>query len=304
MLQAIRKIYRSIIPQELRRNVALQQWETKKQKLREEILRYYESVNASELNNEQKVAIEYLRTKPLHVFPSSFAERYNKSKVEVLHDASLNLRYVMFEGKRIYYKRGWSNERVKDYYNGLLQEQDVESPHRYLTKSFNISPNDSVADVGAAEGIFALSIVEKVERVYLFETDNEWLEALRATFKPFEHKVEIIHQAVSDHNDDKNTTLDSYFNTKQLDFIKIDIDGGERAALNGAQKLLSSNLNLKIALCAYHNQSDKAEFTELFKKNAFHVETSSGYMIFYFDKTLAPPYFRRGVLRALKRKLD
>ena len=300
MLQVIRRIYRSIVPQDVRRNRALQQWEIRKEKLRNEVLRYYES-RYDELNLELRAAVDFLRTNPLGVFPSSFAAKYHSESVDVLFDDVCELRYVMCNGYKLYYKRGWSEARIRDYHNGLLQEQDIESPHRYLTNAFDVSSDDVVTDVGAAEGIFALSIIDRVKQVYMFETDEGWLEALRETFKPFGDKAVIIHQAVSDRNDANHTTLDSFFENKQLDFIKMDVDGGERAALRGASRLLSTNASLRVALCAYHNQQDEEEFTQLLQQHNFKVEAANGYMIFYFDKTLAPPYFRRGVLRATKK---
>jgi FkbM family methyltransferase len=38
------------------------------------------------------------------------------------------------------------------------------------------------------------------------------------------------------------TTLDKYWNSvRRIDFIKIDIEGAEEAALNGANNILSEN---------------------------------------------------------------
>ena len=300
MLETVKRIYRSLLPQDMRRDIALRNWETEKQKLRTRIIAHYKTVDQSTLNNELKAAVQFLRTNPLDVFPYPFAAKYKVENLNVLFDDECKLRFVMFNGFRLYYKRGWSEARIKDYHNGLLQEQDIESPHRYLTKAFDVSSNDVVADVGAAEGIFALSVIDRVKQVFMFETDEGWLEALHETFKPFKEKAIIIHQAVSDRNDEKHVTLDSFFESKQLDFIKMDVDGGERAALRGAETLLSSHQNRKVALCAYHNQNDEEEFTALLQQHRFNVEAADGYMIFFYDKTLAPPYFRRGVLRAVR----
>jgi 16S rRNA C967 or C1407 C5-methylase (RsmB/RsmF family) len=296
MLQSVKNIYRTVLPESVRRNIALQQWERKRKLLRDEILKYYS--DKSNLNDELQGAINYLQQNPLSVFPNEFEKKYNSSDVQVLFDDDVKLSYVMFESKRLYYKRKWSKKRIQEYHNGLLQEQDIASPHRYLTDSFNVGANDLVADVGAAEGIFALQIVQRVKHVYVFEADAEWKEALQETFKPYGERVTIVYQVVSNEDDDKHVSLDKLFADKQIDFIKMDVDGGEANVFKGADKLLSGKRKMKVAVCTYHNQNDEATFTTLLTQNGFDVEVSNGFMIFYFDKNLAPPYFRRGLLRA------
>ena len=53
-----------------------------------------------------------------------------------------------------------------------------------------------VVDIGAADGNFGLSIIEKVSKLYLFEPQKSWHKALQATFKPWEDKVEIVSKMV------------------------------------------------------------------------------------------------------------
>jgi len=88
------------------------------------------------------------------------------------------MNYVMQEGKRLYFKKRWNVSRIKKAYADLLREQDENSPHRYLTNTFTVDKNDTIADIGAAEGNFSLSVVDKIRKIYLFERDNEWITAL------------------------------------------------------------------------------------------------------------------------------
>ena len=90
----------------------------------------------------------------------------------------------------------------------------MNSPHRYLTESFTIGQNDVLADIGAAEGNFSLAVIEKVKKIYIFEYDQEWIEALRATFAPWSDKVEIINKFVSDKNDEYHIRFDTFFENK------------------------------------------------------------------------------------------
>jgi hypothetical protein len=93
--------------------------------------------------------------------------------------------------------------------------------------------------------------------------------------------------------------LDEFFENKQVDFIKADIEGDEPKLLAGAKAILARQTPMKIALCTYHRHNDATECSEILSKNGFHTEFSRGYMIFLLDK-LAPPYLRRCLIRAVK----
>ena len=183
-----------------------------------------------------------------------------------------------------------------------MAEQDIDSPHRYLTNDFCVRDNDIVFDIGAAEGNFALSIVEKVRKIYLFETDSEWIEALHATFAPYEN-VEIINKFISDRNDQNKISIDCFIATKKevVSFLKIDVDGEEANVLRGCEKTLTFQKPLKVALCTYHNQNDEVIFSKLLRSKGFEIVYSKGYMIFSYDKNIKPPYLRRGMIRAMKK---
>jgi hypothetical protein len=204
------------------------------------------------------------------------------------------------EGKRLYFKRKWSVARIKKSFHDLTLEQDEMSPHRYLSDSFGVQENDVVADFGAAEGNFTLSIIERINKAYLFEYDPEWIEALEMTFQPWKDKVEIVPKFVSDKNDEKHCSGDVFFKDKEISFLKIDVDGGERGLLKGFEKTLQQTTNMKIALCTYHQHNDEQEFTALLEKMNYNVTPSRGYMIFHYDKKLKAPFIRRALVRAKK----
>jgi predicted RNA methylase len=64
---------------------------------------------------------------------------------------------------------------------GNYQRSRIRKSSRYTTSVFN-QADDVVADLGAAEGNFSLSIINKVKKIYIFEYDKEWVEALKAPF--------------------------------------------------------------------------------------------------------------------------
>ncbi|MCC9138228.1 FkbM family methyltransferase [Pontibacter silvestris] len=180
-------------------------------------------------------------------------------------------------------------------------EQDKASPHKYLTDQFKVEKGEVVVDAGAAEGIFSLSVIEQVRKIYLFETDEEWIEALEATFAPWKEKVEIINKYVSNNNDHHNLSLDAFFKDKEsVNFIKADVEGAEADLLEGSKELLSKDSNLKVAITTYHKQNDETHLAKVLHSSGFKTENSTGFMLYIYDKDIKPPYFRRGLIRAYK----
>jgi hypothetical protein len=284
--------YRTLVPKPIRTCILLKS-------LRKRIPRYISS-SPHGVNPEMQEVADHIRQHGVNIFPYPFAERYAADQIEVFTDDANGLKYVLMDGKRLYFKRRWSAARIRRAFRDLSMEQDPQSPHRYLSPDFDVDAEDVVADFGAAEGNFSLSVVERVSKIYLFECDPEWIEALENTFAPWRDKVEIVALFVSDKNDDKHCAGDTYFADKAVSFLKIDVDGGERSLLSGFNKFLQQERKLKIALCTYHQHEDEQEFTDKLKSFGFRVNPSPGYMVFYYDKKLRPPYLRRALVRAIK----
>jgi len=262
---------------------------------------HFASLPLEEVNDDQKEVLQYLENDEVRIFPYNFHHDYSPEKIEVFEDRAKGMRYVMQDGKRLYFKKRWSEKRIKKAYSDLLREQDSKSPHRYLTDSFKIDKNDVIADIGAAEGNFSLSVIEKVKKIYLFEYNHEWAEALEATFAPWSDKVEIINKYVSDINDSSHIRFDTFFEEKRdINFLKIDVDGAESSVLESCSALFRSSIPFRIALCTYHKDRDEKDFTQKLKNFGFTVIPSAGYMINYYDKKIGVPYLRRGLIRAIR----
>lgn len=302
MKHLAKQVYQNIMPESLRRRISIIRGNLYLRNLRKKIISYYSGLSEHEVTAEQLEVIEYLKKNSLQIFPYSYISSYDSENVEVFKNNELDLSYILLDGKRLYFKRSWSESKIKHSYNLLQIEQDINSPHRYLTNNFCVENNDIIVDVGAAEGNFSLSVVEKTKKIYLFETDEEWIEALEATFAPWKEKVEIINKFVSNKNDDKNITLDSFLkNRDNINFLKIDVDGAEAQLLKGCDEVLCNQKSVKIALCTYHKKNDENDFTKLLKDKGFDISYSKGYMIFYADNiTMEAPFLRRGLIRATK----
>ena len=289
-----KSLYRRLVPKFIRRPI-------EKNKIKSTVLNYYESLKAAQISEEESKALAYLRKNELSIFPYPFQEKYNRADIEVHVDPDNQLKYIITDNKKLYFKRKSSKRGVRRNYNFLKIEQDPESPHRYLTNSFNVEEGDILVDVGAAEGNLPLEVIDKVKKAYLFETDERWIEALEATFAPWKDKVVIINKFVSNVNDEKNVTLDEYFKDKEpYNFLKVDAEGAEDKILEGATQTLTARQQIKLALCCYHKPHDEDKFKAQLEQWNYDVSFANGYMIFPEPKTFKPPYLRRGVLRAVK----
>ena len=273
----------------------------KQHKVRQHILHYY--AQNPPADRELEMAVNYLSQHPLTTFYGTFQEKYRAGEITVFSDAQNGLPYVMTGNKKLYFKRSQNKRTIQILYANLLIEQDPASPHCYRDDRFRVEKGDVLADVGCAEGFFSLMHIEELERVYLFEQDREWIEALEATFAPWKEKITIIPRYVSDTNSSDEITLDDYFGQTGVKpcFYKIDVEGAEASVLRGMKKILLQQ-PLKIALCTYHHPEDFTLFSRFFQEHGFAYRANDGVMIFQNDlENLIPPYFRKCLIKAVNR---
>lgn len=190
--------------------------------------------------------------------PYDFAQRYANMEIEVFRDETIGLQYVLHRsGRKLYYPQSYEVDAIKRIYKAVLIEQDIEHPHHYVD-SLEEFKGKVFLDIGAAEGFTSLDVVDVAEKLYLFECEPEWIQALRATFEPWKEKVVVVEKYVSSTSDETSITLDDFFKDKSMEnlFLKMDIEGAECAALDGAKKLFSSAQDLNFAICTYHRKDD------------------------------------------------
>jgi hypothetical protein len=275
-----------------------------KQKREHKVAEYFRNLSHTTVDDEIKEIVNYFNKQRFSVFPYDFTYKYNSDDIEVFYDKIHNHPYVVHENKNMYFPRHWSAGQVRNYYNGLLIEQDLDSPHRYEDSKIHVNYGDVVADIGAAEGIFSLTNIEKASKIYLFECDPQWIDVLKITFKPWGEKITIICKYISEHSEGTYYISFDDFISDQIDgninFIKADIEGGEIAFLNGAKKTLASINTLQLVLCSYHHKNDATDIKKILCENGFSTEFSKRHMIFIHDVELNKPYLRKGVIRACK----
>lgn len=287
------QLFRILVPKFIRKKIVARV-------MRATVLDYY-SQSSEPLSDEIEKVCDYLRRSSIAMFPYDFQDEYIVDSNEVYDDKEKGLRFVLLDGKRLYFKKRWSKKRIRKTFNELRKEQDPRCPHCYANDTFRVEDDDVLVDIGAAEGNFALSNVDRASRIILFESHKEWIEALNATFEPWKNKVTIVNKFVGDVNDSACTTLDDYFSAdEKVSFLKIDVEGAESRLLKGCKRILQEQHPLKVAICTYHRQEDEQEFKEQLSQYGFATSHSDGFMLLYMNRKIRAPYLRRGLIRAVK----
>lgn len=154
-----------------------------------------------------------------------------------------------------------------------------------------VEPGDVCLDLGACLGDTAIWMIEQgAGKVHAFEIDSENRGYMEKTFaKKLEYeKIKIVPKAVSakdtrlymlhnaynvgacqileqkpesgNYTEIESITLDSYCEQEKIkpDFIKMDIEGAEMDAINGAISVFR-HFRPKFAICIYHTRDHRWE---------------------------------------------
>ena len=222
-------------------------------------------------------------------------------------DEATKLPFVIHKGKKLFFPSHYSLKDAIATYLRYIQEEKLlgvdeteESPHQYQSPWVCVEEGDVVFDVGAAEGLFALDQIDKASHVVVVERDPVWREPLRQTFAPYGDKVTIIEKFISAVDTENTMSLQKLL--KDMDyasaFVKMDVEGSELPSLTGALEVLKGKWGTKLSVASYHRQHDAEQLKALFDGIGYTSQFSNGYMLFSAYDTPAPPYFRRGIIRA------
>ena len=290
----------------------IQEYDYKLALLKQEILYYrIKDYFANHPSDAYEEELHYLnKLGHLCVFP--YEQTKTLADVAYGYDTAKRLPYVVHDNtKKLYFPRGWEPEQAKQTYLNYMQVESLlggdyttKSPHKYQSDTVFVKDGDVVIDVGAAEALFALDVVDKAEKVIIIESEPVWIEPLRATFEPFMNKVELIHKRVSDRDSSQEITLMSCLkniNPNRL-FIKMDIEGYETTLVENNYDLFSANISIDVVCCTYHKATDATTLKSNFDGWGYQTEFSDGYMLFYWDELITPPFFRKGIIRASKQR--
>ena len=270
-------------------------------------IRELQAAMAGTISESYKMESDYIRINGLSFFPYKVIK--NVPYFDSGYDEDLKLPYVCHKRKKLYFPHSYSLNECTEMYKSYIGEECLlggqyreNQPHQYITESFSVEEGDVLVDVGCAEALLSLDNIEIVSKVYLFEANQEWMPALKATFKEYMDKVVIINKFVSDKDSDHAITLKTALKNERAKslFIKMDIEGAEVEVLNGSRDYLTKRNKVKIACCTYHKQNDAENVTRILSEMGYSYEFSDGYMFVYDDANIKYPYFRKGLVRARK----
>lgn len=252
-------------------------------------------------SDELQEVINYMKDNGVRMYCYPFFDEYAEKDYPVYFDVECKLYYGMYAGHKIYLAKTYNTpQKAKQYLRYIYMEQDKRSPHCYFAGDFQIEKDEVGIDVGAAEGVFALDIIDKVGHIYLIEAEPDWCEALALTFQEYRQKVTIIQGFVSDSEDEGQLVLDRQFKDMKIDFVKMDIEGAEKEALQGAISLIGKNMP-KLAVCTYHRMADYQDISRWLFGKGYLVKNSRGYVICQGEwelDHLADVDFRRALIWA------
>lgn len=208
------------------------------------------------------------------------AKRYIK-------DIVLNNDFFEISFKGINNKLYWPNKFSVSGINQVTAETfDINDWHYYQYKKTVIENNEILLDIGTAEGLFPLTVIEKCNHIYMIEPSKIFITSLEKTFNNFQHKATIINTAVGSKDDEvffnedsldgqvSNTNsgndkislrkIDTLFKDKKITYLKADIEGFEQEMLLGAEETIKKN-KPKIAITTYHKENNPKEIIALIK---------------------------------------
>ncbi|MCI8661569.1 MAG: FkbM family methyltransferase [Lachnospiraceae bacterium] len=271
-----------------------------RRKYKEQINHIDSASDGSFLSDEMKEVLYYLKYHPLRMYCYPFYDEYLNKQSQIQYDDKNGLYYGMYDGKRMYLSRKFNTyEKANAYFNAVTMEQDTRSPHCYWNAKNQYNASGIGVDLGAAEGIFALKVIDQAEHIYLIEGDDGWVEALQYTFEPFQDKVTIFTKYVGKEDRDNYAKLDTLLFSEKIDFIKMDIEGMELEALEGAEKILLNN-KMQLAICVYHHREDNEVIGQWLHKRGYQFQNSKGFVVCQGDWELEKDEtdFRRALLFA------
>lgn len=219
-----------------------------------------------------------------------------------------------FPPYRFFYT-GEMNPRTRKGFNHEIDEIFKYGIYEYAQTT--LKPSDVVLDCGANVGIFSVMAAVKIGHmgsVYAFEPGQDEIESIkkniavqalqnitviqRGVWHSTAHLPFVFDHSWGNHIVEKtvvaakNTTIqtisiDEFVSKNQLkkiSFIKMDIEGAERHAIEGAQKTLQ-RWQPRLAISLYHNTDDYLILPAMIKKinqnYQVHIKNNVGVLMLY-----------------------
>lgn len=217
-----------------------------------------------------------------------FCDRYYDIKktvngIKVISPDELTLKY---KGAKVvicsdYFKEEIEVFLVENNIHDIVTASFYETENQYFDEVIKFSENEVFLDVGGMDGgtscIFAKHVNNKYKKIYVFEPDKQNIEKIKnnSEFQNL-HNAEVLELGASNRkemlrfiskpgewsviSEVGNTTIecdaiDNILDNEWVTFIKMDIEGTELNALEGAKNTILKN-KPKLAICIYHKPED------------------------------------------------
>ncbi len=291
---------KSLIPRALRRRVRKVRDRIRLKGLRRIVQSWYESLEAGE-KERYSIEMEHIRKYGAGYFPYPWAVRSQRTRIRVHRDGD-GMHFVMRNGHPLFFPPTWDRDRVREYYEWLLVEQDPQSPHLYSTLDGNGPGGRAVVmDVGSAEGIWAFDNAPFADQIILCEPEREWYPALEKTFSQLGRPFRIVERMIGARSDDRTSTVDALLegHDDSAIAIKLDVEGHELDALAGSAHTMSRSPWTSWDICLYHKPGDEKDVIAHFTRACrflCSIRINRGYMQFLDEKNPCAPFLRRGVV--------
>lgn len=176
---------------------------------------------------------------------------------------------------QIYFWPKGANWKGLDWIYQEVFMPPLKNFHAYEFEGARLKPNGLVIDAGASEGFFTRYVLERGAKVIVFEPVASLVGALKMTFdEEIANKlVSVLPYALGatsrtaklktaeDHLfnsylsnngiEIKIVALDDIINHETVDFIKMDIEGSEMDAIEGARETISK-YKPRLSIAVYH----------------------------------------------------
>jgi len=250
-----------------------------------------------------------------------------KESLEIL-EQDQEWKLIKIGNYKIYWPAEFDHNALVGLYCETFEPID-QNPHAYERRNLRISPGDWVIDAGACEGFFTYYALDRGAKVLLIEPVPRLVEALSLTFheQVKSGSVKILAGALTRHkgniyinipenqvycsnvcstsyNDNiaqpvQAFTLDQIADegiVPRIDFVKMDIEGGEIDAIYGAENVLIKQ-QPKLSIAVYHGLNNAFLINQIIKRYQPKYHVSWRGMFYRPGYGLPRPYILHAIAK-------
>jgi FkbM family methyltransferase len=180
-----------------------------------------------------------------------------------------------------------ANFSIEGAYQVVAETFDKNDWHYYQKPFSEVTANEVIVDVGTAEGLFILDVVDRCKKAILIEPNGLFVNALKRSLADSLDKITIHNVAVGAEQKQisfSSTSLSSKVDASEknaikvnmetvdrlvsnepvITYLKADIEGFEIEMLKGAEKTIRKH-RPKMVITTYHDENRADDIISLVK---------------------------------------